>query len=331
MMVVMSSPGLALRRAGELTATGGAPAQRHRADRNTRRLCGGGGLRQARREGTARCMTAIDYELEYNNRARVPEHVEILARWRAASAADRQVARAELDLAYGPGARHRYDLYRAGDPAAPLVVYIHGGYWQFGSGPEYAFVARALTAAGLDVAVPTYTLCPEASVMQIVGDLRRFLPALWSREHKHPVVIGHSAGGHLTAAMLATDWRAVPGAPADLVRAGCAISGVFELAPLISTTINQALRLDAGSAAEASPLAWPLPARRTLVAAVGTDESAEFQRQTRAITEVWARGGATTELLPVAGANHFTVLDALTDPNSALLRRIAALAGSAPA
>jgi arylformamidase len=268
-----------------------------------------------------------DYEAEYNNRRRVPEHPAINARWQAASDACRGTARADLDLPYGPSERQRYDLFRAGSRPAPLVVYIHGGYWQRGERQSYAFLAPALNAAGFDLALPSYTLCPAASVMDIVAELRLFLAALWAKTRTHPLVTGHSAGGHLTAAMVATDWSKVSGVPADLVRAGIAISGVFELGPLIATSINDLVGLDEASARAASPLLWPPPPRgRTLVAAVGGEESAEFLRQSRAIADAWGRAGAATECLVVPGTNHFTVVDALTDPASRLFARVAALA-----
>jgi arylformamidase len=272
-----------------------------------------------------------DYEAEYNNRRRVPEHPAINARWQAASDACRGTARADLDLPYGPSERQRYDLFRAGSRPAPLVVYIHGGYWQRGERQGYAFLAPALNAAGFDLALPSYTLCPAASVMDIVAELRLFLAALWAKTRTYPLVAGHSAGGHLTAAMVATDWGKVSGVPADLVRAGVAISGVFELAPLVGTSINDLVGLDAASAKAASPLLWPPPKGRTRVAAVGGEESAEFLRQGRVIVDAWGRAGVTTECLVVPGTNHFSVVDALADAQSALFARVLALAREAGA
>jgi arylformamidase len=275
-------------------------------------------------------MPTIDLEAEYNNRQRVPEHPQINARWSAASVAYRQTAKADLDQPYGPKERHRYDLFRAGDAKAPLAVYIHGGYWQRGDRKDYSFVAKELNAAGIDVALPSYSLCPAVSVMDIVAELRLCLAAIWQKTKKHSVVTGHSAGGHLTAAMVATDWSKVAGVPADLVRAGVAISGVFDVAPLIPTSINDLAHLDATSARAASPLLWPPPPKgRTLVAAVGGDESSEFLRQSRAIAQAWAQAGLKTECLIVPGTDHFTVVDELTKPNSALFNRVVTLARQA--
>lgn len=272
-------------------------------------------------------MTEIDHEAEYNNRIRTPEFGNIVARWAAESAAHRGRAPAALDQPYGPGDRQRYDLFHAGAPAAPLVVFIHGGYWQLGSRQDSAFVARALTAAGIDVAIPSYSLCPAVTIHDIIEEMRRCLVALWTATGKRPVVAGHSAGGHLTAALLATDWGAVPGVPPDLVRTGLAISGVFELAPLIPTTVNVRLRLDPQAAAAASPLLWPPPPPgRTLVAAVGEHETPEFHRQSRAIVERWARAGVATEYLCVTGVHHFTIVDELARPGNALFDRAVALA-----
>jgi arylformamidase len=269
----------------------------------------------------------LDYEAEYNNRRRVPEYVEINARWHAASAVYRPAARAELDLPYGPGERHRYDLYSAGDPKAPLIVFIHGGYWQRGGREDYAWLAQALVARGLDVALPSYSLCPAVSVMDIVGELRLCLVAIWKKTGKHPLVSGHSAGGHLTAAMVVTDWSKIAGAPADLVRAGVAISGVFDVLPLVGTSLNDLLHLEVATARAVSLLFWPPPTKDcALVAAVGGAESGEFLRQSRDIVATWGRAGVACEYLEVPGANHFTVVEALANPDTPLSAKVAVLA-----
>ena len=274
----------------------------------------------------------LDYEAEYNNRRRVPESLAIAARWAAASAAYAKAAHAELDQPYGSGERQKYDLFHAPDRRGGLIVYIHGGYWQRGDRKEYAFVAETFNRLGIDVAIPSYTLCPAARITDIVAELRRCLAALWHKTRTHPLVIGHSAGGHLTAAMLATDWSRIAGVPAPLIAAGCAISGLFELAPLINTSLNDAVGLDTASAWAASPLLWPPPPKgRSLLAAVGELESREFHRQSRAIVGSWATAGLATEFLSVPDADHFTILDALVEPDGALFKRVVALAGrSAP-
>jgi arylformamidase len=274
-------------------------------------------------------MSDADYEAQYNNRARVPEHVAITARWLAASAAYRTPKNGALDLAYGRGERQRYDLFPGDGAPRPLVVYIHGGYWQRGDRTEYAFLARELNAAGLAVALPSYALCPAVSVMDIVGELRQFLAALWQRTRVYPLVVGHSAGGHLTAAMLATDWSRISGVPADLVRAGYAISGVFDLPPLVGTSLNAALGLNAASAHAASPLFWPPPPKaRVFAAAVGGLESEEFLRQSRALVRSWRQAGVTAEDVVVANTNHFTIVEELTRPTSLMFKSVAALARS---
>src|SRR5262249_29696409 len=260
---------------------------------------------------------------EYNNRQRVPEHVEITARWQTASAVYRASARGDLDQTYGPGERQRYDLFLAGKADAPLVVYIHGGYWQRGGRSDYAFLAQARNARGLDGGLPSLALSPARSVMGMVSELRSFLVALWRKTGKHALLTGHSAGGHLTAAMLATDWCRVAGVPTDLVRRGIAVSGVFDLGPLVGTSLNDALGLDAPAARAASPLFWPPPPPdRVLVAAVGGAESGEFLRQSREITTRWQSAGVSCQYLEVPGANHFTVLDELVNPDSALSTKL---------
>lgn len=272
-------------------------------------------------------MSSIDYEAQYNNSRRVPEDDEISARWRAASSEYRAEATAELDRPYGPGLRHRYDLFKADGADAPLVLYIHGGYWQMGDRTLYAFLARAFNAIGLNVVIPSYSLAPAVSVLAIVDELRRCLATVWSRVGVRPLLVGHSAGGHLTAAMLATDWSAVDEVPSDLVRAGVPISGIFDLRPLVSTSFNAATRLDPETARAASPRFWPTPpADRTLVAVVGGEESAEFRRQSREMAQHWRSAGLHSEYLEVAGANHFTVVEELASPGTAVFERVVALA-----
>ncbi|MFN3744861.1 MAG: alpha/beta hydrolase [Hyphomicrobiaceae bacterium] len=275
-------------------------------------------------------MTKIDYEAEYNNRRRVPDHEAITARWAAASAAWRDEADLLADQAYGPGERQRFDLFRArGAADAPLVVYIHGGYWQRGDRKGQSFVARELNASGIDVALPSYSLAPAVTVAAITDELRQCLKTLYARTKKHPVVVGHSAGGHLAASMLATDWTTIEDVPRDLVRAAYALSGVFDPEPLIATSLNEALKLDAASARAANVVAGRKPPPSAImVAAVGGDESQEFIRQSLALTAAWSAAGVKAECVVVPNANHFTILDELARPESAVLARIVSLANS---
>lgn len=269
----------------------------------------------------------MDLEAEYNNRARVPDHPAILEGWARDAAAYRAAhSDAELGLAYGPGERERLDLFWPEGVAgrdAPIALFIHGGYWQALDRSWVSHCARGLNARGVAVAVPSYDLCPATTVARIVDQMRAAAIFLHGRHGRRLLATGHSAGGHLAAMLMATDWRALdPALPADLVPAGLPISGVFELEPLLPTTIARALGLDAAAARALSPRRLPRPRGAVaLHAVVGAAESAEFIRQTRDFTAAW---GGSWEALP--GANHFTVLAPLSDPASPLVARAAAMA-----
>lgn len=278
-------------------------------------------------------MPSIDYEAEYNNRQRVPDHVEVNAPWLEVAKAYRSSADAELDLRYGPAERNVFDLFHpaSGAQDAPLAVYIHGGYWQRGHHHDNAWVARELNKRGVAVALPSYTLGPAIPVMGIVEEMRAFLAALWRKTGKRPVVCGHSAGGHLAAAMMATDWSRVSGVPHDLVRTAYAISGVFDVAPLVGTSLNEALGLTIDTAKAASPILWPAPkiAHGFFVAAVGGDESSEFLRQSLDIAHTWSQAGLVAECVVVPRTNHFTIVHELGRPGGAMLERVVAMARQA--
>ena len=280
-------------------------------------------------------MAAIDYESEYNNRARVPEHAEIFARWMREAEDYRTEAmkerRAELGLSYGSTQRQFIDLFSPpGLRKAPLALFIHGGYWRSLDPSLFSHMARGLNAHGVTVAVAGYNLCPQVSIADIIEEMRHALLFLWQRTGQRVMAFGHSAGGHLAAALLATDWHGLyPRTPPDLVPAAYSISGVFDLSPLVGVSMNQDLGLDENNAREVSPLLWPAPKGRTFDAAVGGLESSEFLRQSRAIVEGWRKEGTDTRYHEIAGTNHFTVIDALSDPRSAMVERIAELAGKA--
>jgi arylformamidase len=276
-------------------------------------------------------MAAVDYESEYNLRARVPEHPEIFARWARDAELYRvetlEHGRAELGLSFGDTPRQFIDLFlpEAGE-AAPIAMYIHGGYWRAFDPGSSSHMARGLNARGVAVAVMGYDLCPIVTVADIIKQARRACIFLWQRFGRPMVLYGHSAGGQLTAAMVATDWPTLyPKAPGDLAPAGYAISGVFNLTPLVSLDMNQDLRLDEEGARRVSPLFWPVPPGRTLDAVVGDLETSEFKRQSQTMAQTWGQAGAATRYAEFPG-NHFTVIEALADPQSAMVARLAELA-----
>jgi arylformamidase len=277
---------------------------------------------------------SIDYEVEYDNRARVPEHPEIFARWQRDAAAYRTAAHnARLSMSYGPSLRQAVDLFPAKDDGkAPFAMFIHGGWWRSLEPSMFSQLAAGPNARGVSVAVAGYDLCPHVSIADIIGQIRTACLMLWRKRRQRIMVYGHSAGAHLAACMAAQDWKAFAAdAPADLVPAAYAISGVFDLSPLLHVSQNQDLRLDESEARRVSPLHWSLPPGRSLDAVVGALESREFLRQSKAIAEGWRQRAASTRYEEIAGANHFTVVDPLTDPNSAMTARVAAMANSVSA
>jgi len=271
-------------------------------------------------------MSEIDYEAEYNNRARVPEHPAIIEGWARDAAAFRDSAVLEADLAYGERPRNRLDVFfpSAGKTVDRLAVFIHGGYWQGLDHSFFSHLARGPLAHGVAVAVPTYTLCPEVRIGDIVEEMRLACRFLRDRFHVPMAVSGHSAGGHLAATMLATDW----GADGPIVHAAQPISGLFDLAPLIPTSLNAALRLDEAEARAQSPLFWPAPVECRLHAWVGGEESNEFHCQSRDIVDVWGKASVDTGYFSLAGANHFTVIAPLADPDSDMTRDLVTLSAS---
>jgi arylformamidase len=272
-----------------------------------------------------------DIELQYNNRARVAEHKVLFDGYARDSLAYRDERKnaglAELGLSYGPSARQTIDLFSAErDSGSHLTVFIHGGYWQIFEPALFSHMARGVNARGIPMALIGYDLAPDATLAEIVTQTKRACVFLWQRYRRRLVLSGHSAGGHLTACMVAGKWREAGADIDDLVPAGLAISGVFELAPLLQTTMNQKLKLDEHSARQLSPINWRPPAGATVDAWVGGAESEEFLRQSHDFAKAWRTKGADTRVEIVDGANHFTVIDGLADPQSPMTARLAALA-----
>jgi arylformamidase len=275
-------------------------------------------------------VATIDYEKEYDNRGRVPEHPDIFVRWHRDGAAYRAAAPlARLGATYGPSPRQTIDLFPAKNDGAktPLALFIHGGWWRSLEPAQFSQVAAGPNASGITVAVAGYDLCPHVSIATIVGQVRAACVYLWRQHRKRIFVYGHSAGGHLAACLVATDWTALaPDAPADLVPAGYAVSGVFDLAPLQHVSQNADLRLNADEARRLSPVHWKIPAGRSFDAVVGALESDEFLRQSRNLADAWRQAGTLTRYQEIPRTNHFTVVDPLGDPDSDMTARVVEMA-----
>lgn len=241
-------------------------------------------------------------------------HPALFERFAAESSAAVEACAPSLDLPYGPHPRQRFDLFRAEGTRRATVAYFHGGYWQSRDKADFRFLAPPLMADGFDVALANYPLCPEASVAEIVEAAKALPGAL-----EGPLVLmGHSAGGQIAVelAMVARERRWD-------VAGVLAISGVFDLVPLVGTTLNARLALDEASAAAASPLQRIGPDLPPAVFAVGGDETASFLGQTRRMARAWEAAGNPAWQLTAPGADHFSVLECLSGESGlrAALRR----------
>ncbi|WP_291088653.1 alpha/beta hydrolase [Hydrogenophaga sp.] len=270
---------------------------------------------------------------EYNNRALVPEHAEHFKRWAESSAQTRQSSRPLLDVSYGHGPGETLDIFpaprKAGTPLAPVMVFIHGGYWRSLDKSDHSFIAPAFTKLGACVVVPNYALCPAVTIPDIVLQMVQALA--WTYRHiaahggdPHRIsVVGHSAGGHLATMMLACEWERVgDDLPESLVKNALSISGLYDLEPVrLTPFVQSSLKLTPAQVKKASPALLPAPllreGRGRLYTVAGADESSEFLRHNRLIQQAWG-----SEVVPVCealpGLNHFSIVDALAQPGHRL-------------
>jgi acetyl esterase/lipase len=269
-------------------------------------------------------MDRATLDAAYNNTAAVGQAARdrYVAGWAARSEPVRRTPGARIDVPYGSGARQRLDVFPCGRPAAPTLVYIHGGYWQTNDKEPYAFLGESLLPAGFNLALVEYTLAPAARLDQIVAEVRASVA--WIVDHAKEVggdpglvfVSGHSAGGHLTA-MAMTDPR---------VAGGLAISGLYDLEPIRLNYLNDQLRLDPDEARRNSPLLHLPPRGAPLVVTVGLGELPELIRQSKAYAEAWLGRGLPGRFLPVDRHDHFSILEELARPDGQLLAALKELA-----
>jgi arylformamidase len=281
-------------------------------------------------------------EREYNPRVQIPTFADYFARWKADAQKTREALRAQLNMAYGTAAAETLDYFPAA-PGSPLLMFIHGGFWRALDKADFSWVAPPYVAAGISVAVLNYGLAPATPVPEIVQQMRRACAWIHANatalgfDQQRIYCCGHSAGGHLTAMMLATDWTAFSKSlPRHLLAGALTISGVFDLQPLTEAEfLRKDLNLDANAARGISPAFLALQNEAPLLRAVGALESAEFHRQSELIAAHWP-GACPTQLINVPDCNHLSVCDALATPGNTLfelwcaaMRRPARMSSSA--
>jgi arylformamidase len=263
---------------------------------------------------------------QYNNRARFPNYIDHFNAWRTWSEATRGRTRHVADLAFGPSPMEKIDVFPAARKGAPLYVFIHGGYWYSLDKGDYSYIADGLLPHGMTTVVNNFGLAPAHDMDEIVRQNRAALAWIWRHAGDYDAdrdriyVAGHSAGGHLAAMLLATDWPAFGvGLPRDLVKGACAIGGIFDLEPIRLSFLDKTLHLTPEQVARHSPLRQDYPVRAPLLLIVADDESDEFHRQSREMETVWKRIGYPVDRVVPDELDHFDVVNQLRDPDCALV------------
>jgi arylformamidase len=256
-------------------------------------------------------------DAQYTGRGRIPDYDTYLPRWTADSLAVRAARRCLLDVPYGDSVHETLDVFLPDEPrGAPLHLFFHGGYWQSLSSKEFAFAAPAFVDAGAIWIAVDYALCPAVTMSELARQCRAAAAFAWTHardwggERDRLFVAGHSAGGHITALLLATEWRHFgAGLPRDLVKGGLAISGLYDLEPIRLSYVNRKLRMDEAEAHALSPIQHVPDRANRLAVAVGGDESAEFHRQQADFAARWRARTRPLEIVDLPGLNHFSVMD----------------------
>ncbi len=262
---------------------------------------------------------AVYYSAQFNARASIPDHPQIFERWAETSAQVRRSTAGIFDLPFGDSADERLDFFPANRSDAPLLVFIHGGWWRSLDKSDFSFIAKTYTKAGYNVALTNYTLAPQATIEEITQQQLKAIAWLYRHAEQYEfdreriVVAGHSAGAHLAAMMLAAVWPVyAPDLPADLLKGGILLSGLYDLAPVQHAAfVNVDLKLTPERVGPLSPALMPQLQASPFITAVGTLESEEFHRQTAMLTQAWQANHRADIALPTQ--NHLTICDAFAE------------------
>jgi len=233
----------------------------------------------------------------------------------------------EGDLAYGSDRAQKIDLFKTAKSNAPVVVFIHGGYWHSLDKSDFSYISRSFVEDGLNFAAINYRLAPAVTMQDIVSDVQSALLWLYRNLAKHDCdrerifVTGSSAGGHLTALSVSTDWEKL-GGPRDLIKGGCALSGLYDLEPIRLSYLNKSVKLNVGSADRFSPINTIPSEAPHLLLAVGGDESSEFHRQQETYARAWRNAGLSCEIIEQTDGHHFDMCDRLGDRGSAIYQSV---------
>jgi len=266
--------------------------------------------------------TQTELDLQYNPRLAVKDFPALATEWQARSRAARERLRCTADISYGATEMEKLDIFRQKDAGAPIVIFFHGGYWRSGDKSDFSFIAQGLVESGAAVVIPNYALCPHVTLDELVGQCYRAIrwvddnASEFGGDPSRIHLAGHSAGGHIVALAMTRGTEA--GLPEGMIKSGLSISGLYNLEPLRRSFLNMEVRLTPEQVLRLSPIGHLRRIDAELALSVGADESHEFHRQTNDYRREWERCGNSARYLPVAGADHYSVLDSLADSGGVL-------------
>lgn len=258
-------------------------------------------------------MTQTDWDDTFANSAYIANAAAYPPLWAARAAEFRATAHGQLNLSYDPAPRAKLDLFLPKDAPSGVLVFVHGGYWKAFDRSDWSHLSKGAIARGWAVAMPGYTLAPEASLPQIARLIAKAIADVTERLAGPVHLAGHSAGGHLVTRMLCAP-DMLPERARARIRRVTSISGLHDLRPLLHTQMNKTLGLTEASAQTESPALHPRLPGPAVTAWVGADERPEFLRQARLLAMAWPETGLCIE----AGRHHFDVIEGLEHPDSPL-------------